>query len=140
MYDKHWSDEKFLEMLFGIALPDEHLHQCPTCMERWLSIQNRYRSLHPVTLQVSEEFLMAQRRTIRDRSEKKRRLVPAILVPAMITLVVAVTLIIFKPASPPPQVMVERSDSQLFEEVFQSVYGTEPSAVKPIRALFEVTP
>ena len=137
MYDKHWSDEQLVDHLYGVGPEDGHLEVCPSCARRWESVRARHESLRPAGIEVPGEFLAAQRRSIRARLGEKRHPYRRVLVPALATLLLAAIMSVYRPASPPPAKIEKVSDSQLFEDIFKRVSGTEPSAVGPIRSLFE---
>jgi hypothetical protein len=137
MYDKHWSDEELVARLYGVGPEDGHLGVCDSCARRWEAIRCRYESLRPAGIEVSGEFLAAQRRAIHARLCEKRHPFPRVLVPVLVTLLLAAIVIVYRPApeSLPPAEKV--SDAQLFDDVFRMVSDPAPSAVGPIRSLFE---
>ena len=137
MHDKHWSDEELVARLYGVGPEDGHLEVCDSCARRWEAIRCRYENLRPAGIEVSAEFLAAQRRAIHARLGEKRHRFPRALVPVLATLLLAAIVIVYRPApeSKPP---VEKiSDSQLFDDVFRMVSDPAPTAVGPIRSLFE---
>jgi hypothetical protein len=138
MYDKHWSEEELVARLYGVGPEDGHLDVCDSCARRWEAVRCRYENLRrPAGFEVSEEFLAAQRRAIHARLREKRHRFPRVLVPVLVTLLLAAIVVVHRPApeSPPP---VEKiSDAQLFDDVFRMVSDPAPSAVGPIRSLFE---
>ena len=137
MYDKHWSDEEFVARLYGVGPEDGHLDVCESCARRWEAILGRYEKLRPVGIEVSGEFLAAQTRAIHARLREKRHSFPRVLIPVLVTLLLAAVMIVYRPApeSPPPVKKV--SDAQLFEDLFSRLSDPAPSAVGPIRSLFE---
>ncbi len=137
MYTEHWSDDQLIDRLYGIGPEDNHLEKCPSCAQRWEAIRRRNESLRSSEIEVSEEHIVAQRRAIRARLGKKRRVLPKVLVPVLATLLLA-TIVILNNHTPAPRPVVEKvSDAQLFDDVFNRVSGTEPTAMGPIRSLFE---
>jgi hypothetical protein len=137
MYDKHWSDEQLVARLYGIGPEDGHLDVCPSCAKRWEAMRCRYESLRPAGIDLSDEYLAAQRRAIQARLGERRHTLPRVLVPVLVTLLLAMIVIVYRPVPTPPPAEVKVSDSQLFDDVFKRVSGTEPSAIGPIRSLFE---
>ena len=140
MYDNHWSDEELVARLYGLGPEDGHLGVCDSCARRWEAIRGRYENLRPVGIEVSGEFLASQRRAIRARLGEKRRHFPRVLVPALATLLLAAIVIVYRPAPelPQPAEKVSKiSDDRLFDDVFRMVSDPAPSAVGPIRSLFE---
>jgi hypothetical protein len=137
MYDKHWSDEELVARLYGVGPDDGHIDVCESCARRWEAVRCRHESLRPAGIEVSGEFLAAQRRAIHARLREKRPPFRRVLVPVLVTLLLAGILIVYRPAPQEPPAVEQVSDSQLFDDVFRMVSGTEPSAVGPIRSLFE---
>ena len=137
MYDKHWSDEELVARLYGVGPEGDHLEVCDTCARRWEAIRSRYESLRPSGIEVSGKFLAAQRRAIHARLREKRHSFPRMLVPVLVTLLLATVLMVYRPAPEPPPAKERISDSQLFDDVFRMVSDPAPSAVEPIRSLFE---
>jgi hypothetical protein len=137
MYDKHWSDEQLVAQLYGVGPEDGHLDSCPSCAERWQAIRLRYECLRPAGIDISDEHLAAQRRAIRARLGKKRHTLPRVLVPVLVTLLLVMMVMVYRPTPTPQPVAEKVSDAQLFDDVFKRISGTEPSAIGPIRSLFE---
>lgn len=137
MYDKHWSDEEMVARLCGVGPENDHLSMCDSCARRWDAIRCRYESLRPPRIEVSREFLAAQRRAVHARLREKRHPFPRVLVPVIVTLLLAAIVIVYKPAHEQPPAKTTISDSQLFEDVFSRISDPAPRSVGPIRSLFE---
>lgn len=137
MYDKHWTEDQLVARLYGIGPQDGHLELCPSCARRWETIRCRYESLRPAGTEVSEGYLAAQRRVIFARLSEKRHAFLRVLAPVLVTLLLATIVIVHRPVPVPPPTVDNASDSQLFEDVFRRASITEPTAVGPIRSLFE---
>ena len=137
MYDNHWSDEQLVARLYGVGPEDGHLDICPACARRWDEIRRRHATIRPAGMDVSDQFLAAQRNAIHMRLDEKRHHFPRVLVPVLVTLLLAMMVIVYRPAPEPPQAEEKTSDSQLFDDVFSRVSGAEPNAIGPIRSLFE---
>ena len=137
MHDKHWSDEQLVAHLHGVGPEDGHLEECPLCAGRWETILLRHKSLRPAGIEVSEDYLAAQRRAIGARLGEKRHYWPKVLVPVLATLLLTTIVIVYRPVPATVPVVEKVSDSQLFDDVFRRVSGTEPTAMGPIRSLFE---
>ena len=138
MHDRHWTDDELVARLYGIGPENNHLDMCLSCTRRFEAIRQKHRSMCPAEVDLSEEQLAAQRRAIYAQLGEQRRSFPRVLVPVLATLLLASAIIVYRPARthvPPPADHV--SDSQLFEDVFRSVSDPAPSAVGPIRSLFE---
>ncbi len=134
---EHWNDDELMERLYGLGPEDGHLRECAACGARWRALlQARGRVLEPPP--IAEELLAAQRRAIYTRLEQpvSRRgwfsFAPAAVATAAV-LLLAVLL-----RGPAPRTNSEPSDTELFADVFVLAQGTEPQAVEPIHALFEV--
>jgi anti-sigma factor RsiW len=138
---EHISDDALLDALYGLTENEPHLRQCALCAQRFTELQRKRASLAAaadVSLDVSSEFLAAQRRKIYERLEQpeRRRLrwAPALAMAC----VVAVGVVMYHPATPPaPQQHGDVSDSQLFSDAYSMDQSLEPSAAAPIHALFE---
>ena len=137
MCDKHWTDDELIARLYDVRAENEHLAECASCSQRLNAIRARYKQRPPLQIEVTPEYLTAQRRLIRARIGKKRRVLPRILVPVFVTLLLATVIIVYKPASvaPPPKAPI--SDSEFFDDVYSKISDPLPSSAGPIRALFE---
>ena len=139
MRNTHWTDDSFLAALYGAAGEDEHVVACVDCRRRLQSLRQRRALLRATELEVSEEFLAAQRRSIQERLVRRprRRALRFVPVMAAILLLIAVMVTVRHGPEPPKPAAVV-SDEKVFEEVFTLVSDPEPQAVAPIRYLFEV--
>jgi hypothetical protein len=137
MYDKHWTDEELFARLYDVRPEDEHLAHCASCAQRLDAIRSRYEKLRPPQIDMSPEFLASQRRAIHARTQAKRHAFPRVLVPAVVTLLLAAILIVHRPASLEPPTKPPISDSELFNDVFNRISDPLPSSAGPIRSLFE---
>jgi len=138
MADRHWSDEELLARLYGIGPQEGHLDSCESCRERWEKLQLRRGRLLAREPRVSQDFLAAQRYSIFERLERKQPWFHMQLVHALaVLLLVFVILTVFRP-TPRQQPVDTASDDKVFEDVFEIATSTEPSAVEPVRSLFEV--
>ena len=137
MYAKHWTDDELVGRLYGVGPEDGHLDACRSCAQRWEAIRSKYTNLRPAGIEVSGELLAAQRRAIHARLHEKRRYFPRVLVPVLVTLLLAAIVAVYRPAPEPPPAVEQASDSQLFDDVFRKLSDPAPSAVGPIRSLFE---
>jgi len=123
-----------------------HLATCESCSERWNDLA-RKRSAAAQPIEVSAEFLAAQRRRIYERIEQPapkrwRVWVPTAATAALLT----AAIFVFRPVpeTPRPEVQLsskaalrpEINDAQLFSEVYSLDQTYEPSAAAPIQALF----
>ena len=140
MAGRHWSDEDLLARLYGIGPQDGHLDTCESCRGRWEKLQLRRERLLAMESQVPQDFLAAQRRSIYERLEQKPRWFHLELVPSLAALLLALVILsMFRPA-PQRHPVGTASDDIVFEEAFEIATSTEPSAVEPVRSLFEVQP
>lgn len=137
MYDRHWTDEELIARLYDVRPEDDHLANCVSCAQRLNAIRGRYESMHTSQIDVSPDFLAAQRRAIHARTREERRFLPRVLVPVTVALLAAVIAIIYRPAPVMPPVKEPISDSELFDDVFSRISDPLPSSAGPIRSLFE---
>jgi hypothetical protein len=137
MYDKHWTDEELFARLYDVRPEDNHLAKCASCAQRLDDIRGRYENLHRPQIRVSPDFLNAQKRAIHGRIHAKRRSLPRVLVPVIVTLLMAVVVMVYRPASVAPPVKKQISDSELFDDVYQRISDPLPNSAGPIRSLFE---
>ncbi len=138
MTERHLNDEELLVRLYGLRGDDGHLAACGLCRARWDDLRRLRKRLLEREPQIPEELLAEQRQSIYSSLERRPtsiRLSPAPSLAAVLLILVILT--VFRPA--PEKVAPDTpSDVQVFEEVFQTAAGTEPSAVEPVRSLFEV--
>jgi anti-sigma factor RsiW len=138
MADRHWSDDEIVARLYDVGPQDGHIEACPQCQMRLEELQLRRKSLRANDAELSAEFMALQRQAVYKRLEPTpllSRLRPAPLAAALLLAFVIMT--VFKPA--PPRLPEEvTQDTGIFEDVFEIATSTEPSAVEPVRSLFEV--
>ena len=138
---QHLSDDALLDALYGLTDGEPHLRECAMCAQRFSEWRRKRESLAAaadVSVDVSSDFLAAQRRKIYERLErpepKRLRWVPALAMACL----VAVGVLVYHPATPPaPQQRADVSDSQLFSDAYSMDQSLEPSAAAPIHALFQ---
>ncbi len=138
MYDKHLTDEELFALLYDLQPGSDHLAQCISCAKRLDAIRSRYEEFRPDEVDVSPEFLAAQRRAIHARIHEKRRTLPKVLVPVVVTLMIVAVVMVRRPAPIQAPAKQQISDSELFEDVFNRISDPLPSSAEPIRSLFEV--
>jgi hypothetical protein len=137
MYDKHWTDEELFARLYEVRPGDDHLAKCISCGRRLDAIRSRYETSRPPPVEASPEFLADQRRAIRAQIHAKRRTLPRILIPVIVTVLVVAVVIVRRPASIAPPAQQQISDAELFDDVFSRISDPLPSSAEPIRSLFE---
>ncbi len=132
---KHWTENDFQKWLYGLKEEDSHLADCTGCraeLER-LRVARRRILAAP---QVSEEFLVAQRRNIYNRlNHASRNFAPlrwALSVAMLLVLVVGFTLPHFK-QSP----VTLTNNEQLYSDLAAMEQSSEPKAIQPLHKLFE---
>lgn len=140
---EHLNDDALLNALYGLTGNEPHLRECTICAARFNEFRRKRESLAAadVSLDVSSDFLAAQRRKIYERLEqperKRLRWAPALAMAC----VVAVGVVMYHPAyrqtTPPVPQRADVSDSQLFADAYSMDQSLEPSAAAPIHALFE---
>lgn len=139
---EHLSEDVVLDAIYGIASQeaDAHLRTCPECSAR-LSERKQMRAAADtgeLSIELSSDFLAAQRRAIYQRIEAKpsriRLWAPVLAAACALT----VGVFVYRPASEPKlAVNAEVNDSQLFTDVFSMEQSFEPSATASVRVLFE---
>ena len=137
MCDKHWTDDELIARLYDLQPENDHLAKCVSCAQRLDAIRSKYKELRPPQIDVSPEFLAAQRRAIRQQIHTKRKSLPRILVPVIVSLLLAVIVMVYRPASVTPPTKQQISDTELFDDVFNRISDPLPSSAGPIRSLFE---
>ena len=137
---EHLSEDALLDAVYGIAGNDAetHLRRCADCAQR-LQEWHEKRAAAAASVEISGEFLAAQRRKIYERMERpspSRWLwAPGLAAACALT----VGIFVYHPA-PQQQPMNQRpeiSDAQLFRDVYSMEQAAEPAASAPARALFE---
>jgi len=136
---EHLSEDALLDAVYGIAGSDAeaHLRGCTECAHR-LSAWQETRAAAAEKIEISGEFLVAQRKKIYERIEqpsRKRWLWAPGLAAAC---ALAVGIFVYRPAAPvQPDRRAEISDTQLFGDIYTMEQSLEPAAAAPVRALFE---
>lgn len=134
---RHWTEDDFLNQAYGVGDADSsHLAACSECGARWQQWQAQ-RAKTTAEPELSNDFLAAQRRAIYRRLNqpaRSRAWAPAFA--AM--LMVLIGLFLFRPAQQPVQQLEPAAEDAVFAEVYSLEQSSEPAAVKPIQALFEV--
>lgn len=134
----HWSDEDFINHVYGIGPEEGHLAVCGECRARADAIRAR-RAFVTREPEVPLEFLAEQRRRIHRRLEVERgamnRFVPAL--GAVLLLLAGLFFLYQSPRPQPVPAPVSASDSQLFSDIYALEQTSEPHVAKPMRALFE---
>ena len=139
---EHLSEDALLDAVYGIAgsAAEAHLRRCADCAQRlqeWH--EKRAAAVESVeSIEISGEFLAAQRKKIYERIERpsRRRWLWAPGLAAACALAIGV--FVYHPApKEQPRRNAEISDAQLFGEVYSMEQSLEPAAAAPARALFE---
>lgn len=138
---RHWSDDQFIDRLYGVGPADpeleSHLPSCAICSERWREIAEARRGMLAAQ-DVPHEFLAAQRRAIYRRlgSSPRGFSWPRWAAAGVTALMLTVAVLSFR--SDHRKVAVdENSDAQFFSEMYSLEQRSEPRAAQPIHALFE---
>ena len=151
MNGPHWTQQDFINALYGVGPESDHLDGCDDCRARWQAMQAR-RAQATVAPEVPADFLAAQRRNIYGRldspSRTTRRAVPAFVA----ALLLLIAFLAYRPAtSPSPEVQTEArsvqqapltqqaqlSDADLMSDIYSIEQTAEPQAVQTMHALFE---
>ena len=137
---EHLSEDGLLDAVYGIAGNDDdaHLRGCAHCAQR-LHEWHEKRVAAAATVEITGDFLAAQRRKIYERIERpsgKRWLWAPGLAAAC---ALAVGIFVYHPAPRQQQghKPAEISDAQLFGDIYSIEQTVEPAASAPVRALFE---
>ena len=136
MNGRHWSEDDFVNALYGVGPEDEHLGECADCRGRWtqMTAQRAEAMRQP---EVSHEFLAAQRRNIYRRLDRRRPGRVARLTPAFAAFAaLLIGFYFFRPSPAPAPAPLQMSDAQL-AEIISVEQASEARAAKPIEALFE---
>jgi hypothetical protein len=139
---EHLSEDALLDAVYGIAgsTAEAHLRRCADCARRlheWH--EKRAAAIESVeSIQISGDFLAAQRKKIYARIERPSRKhwlwAPGLAAACAL----AIGVFVYHPApKEQPQRHAEISDAQLFGEVYSMEQSVEPAAAAPARALFE---
>ena len=147
--NRHLTNDELLDRMYGLgesAVP-QHLRECEECSSRLQALERRRAEVAAVAPPVSNEFLMAQRRTVYSRLDQTAsghvRWAPAALAAACL-LVMSVFLarphLAYRPAHlPDPAPGVELNQEQLFSDLYSMEQSVEPRAAAPIHGLFEAS-
>ncbi len=137
---EHLSEDALLDAVYGIAGSgaEAHLRGCADCSQR-LHEWHEKRAATAANVEISGEFLAAQRRMIYERIERpssKRWLWAPGLAAAC---ALAMGIFVYHPAPQhlPGNKPAEVSDAQLFSDIYSIEQTSEPAAAAPVRALFE---
>lgn len=136
---EHLSEDALLDAIYGIAgsATEAHLRRCADCAQR-LHEWHEKRAAAAGSVELSGEFLAAQRKKIYERIEQPSRKhwlwAPGLAAACAL----AIGVFVYHPApKESPQRGAEITDAQLFGEVYSMEQSLEPAAAAPARALFE---
>ncbi len=137
---EHLSEDALLDAVYGIAgnEAEAHLRECADCAQRLHEWQEK-RAATAASIEISGEFLAAQRRKIYERIEQPSRKhwlwAPGLAAACAL----AVGIFVYHPApqQQPVNKPAEISDAQLFGDIYSMEQVVEPAAAAPARALFE---
>src|SRR3954465_2800220 len=121
---RHWTEQEFLDKVYGLGGGDEnHLASCPHCRAEWDAVSRRREAI-TAEPEVSPLFLAAQRRAIYGRLNQRSRN-PLVFAPAMAAVaMVAVGIWLFPGKAPAPAPQPKADDA-----VFAEVYNLEQSSL-----------
>ncbi|MBS1873247.1 MAG: hypothetical protein JSU00_08530 [Acidobacteria bacterium] len=133
----HWTEQQFIDSLYGVGPEDGHLNACAECRARHESMIARKRQIASEP-EIPFEFLAAQRRAIHRRLDQPdRRNARFLPVLAASLVLVAGFFAMKQPPAPTPAPKAQVSDTQLFADIYALEQSSEPRAAGPVRALFE---
>jgi hypothetical protein len=156
--NRHLTNDELLNRLYGLGEAEGetnlHLQECTECADRWRAFERR-RAETAAWPEVSNEFLVSQRRGIYARLEERPgmhvRWAPAVAAGFLLAAGVylslpgtiprrhapqAATSVHNRPAPVAHVVHTEMSDEQLFSDVYSMEQSAEPRAAVPMHALF----
>ena len=137
---EHLSEDALLDAVYGIAGngADAHLRGCADCAQR-LQEWHEKRSATAASVDISGEFLAAQRRKIYERIERpsSKRWLWAPGLAAACALAMGIFVYHPAPQQQPGNKSAEISDAKLFGDIYSMEQSPEPAAAAPVRALFE---
>jgi predicted anti-sigma-YlaC factor YlaD len=131
---KHWNENDFKQCLYGLRDEDHHLEECPECrgeMDRLRMVRARITG----QLEISQDFLAAQRRSIYRRLHEPRHnwLTLRWALPVAMVLVMVFGLTLQRGGRSAASI----SDEQLFSDLTAIEQSAEPKAIAPMHKLFE---
>jgi hypothetical protein len=131
---KHWTEKDFKEWLYGLKDEDHHLEECAECRGESERLQMA-RAQTMVQPQVSQEFLVAQRRSIYRRLHEPRHTWFPLrwALPVAMVLLMAFGLTLQRSRRSAASI----SDEQLFSDLTAIEQSAEPKAIAPMHRLFE---
>ena len=136
--NKHWSDEDFVNELYGIGPGGSHLDECEECRGRWLQVRER-RGVILEQPGVAPGFLAAQRESIQAKLDGRRQdgAWELRLGPALAALSVVVLGIVLSRPAPAPEPTLASNDGEFFTEIYSMVESPEPWVAEPMYEMFE---
>jgi hypothetical protein len=135
---RHLNDDELIGRIYGLSRveDDSHLENCTACASRQSGLERRRAEVIGQPVDVSNEFLAAQRRNIYARlgqpARSRMRWVPAFAAACLL----AVGVVVYRPVVVPVQ-HPDAADAQLFSDVYSMAETTEPLAAAPIQALLD---
>lgn len=132
----HLTDDQLIARIYGVSEDEEHIAECAECASRLERFERRRAELARPA-EASAEFLAAQRRAVYARMDGGSRRLWKWIPAAAAAFVIAVGLLVYRPAAPAPAPTPDAADAQLFSEMYSMAQSTEPRAAAPIHGLFE---
>ena len=139
----HWTDDRLIEHLYGVAAEDAHLADCAACRARLAALEANRRGIESLAREEpSFDFLAAQRRKIYARMAQRepwwasgavRRWASA----AVMALVLGGGVLVYEEREQRQAVENRVSDVQLAQEVSSMAQDAEPPSTAPLQGLFE---
>jgi len=143
---EHLNEDALLDAVYGIAgsQAEAHLRGCTKCAQR-LNEWHEKRAAAVESVEISGEFLSAQRKKIYERIERPARMhwwwAPGLAAACALAIGVfaypSVLHSIHPATKQQPDKRAEISDAQLFGDVYSMEQSLEPAAAAPARALFQ---
>jgi predicted anti-sigma-YlaC factor YlaD len=132
----HWTEQDFIDHLYGVDARDGHLDVCAACRARWTEIQARRESIIEEP-EVPHEILAKQRRNIYRRLGRESHPAAKGMMPAFAVVLLLLVGFFFMRPGPTSTVPSQVTDAELFSDIYAVEQSSEPGIAKPMRALFE---
>ncbi len=138
MGDTHWSEDELIGRLYGVGPEGDHPDRCPECGERLRRLTGRRQQLLRAEGAVRPGRLARQLHAVEERAARPPAWRPWPAVALAGGLMVAAFVYDRPRPAPQPPAAAAAAETRLFEEVFEEVARSEPRALDPVQALFEV--